>query len=225
MQTTQNQRLRDLAHSDIAHVLESAPVSAIMARGAAIDFIDRSAPTPTAQAVEIVRGLVKNGRTNLAALDPDSTHPAWSLHVAGETSTHGGGSSERGRVAPSLRAFCELLEGCDLAGVAVEHPGHWAPGVTPASLEGVYRTRYYAEAACELLGLVCVPVTPSVWQSHYLRGELTGRRRQKGDAKRAYRAKSARLWPGLAGNEDRAASLGILSWLAHEIGVDVQPLI
>jgi hypothetical protein len=191
-----------------------------LAQSDTIDLVDRSATMPTAQAVEIVRGHVRNGRLNIAALDPDSTHPAWSLHVAGETSTHGGGSSERGRVAPSLRAFCELLEGCDLAGVAVEHPGHWAPGVTPASMEGVYRTRYYAEAACELLGLVCVCVTPSVWQSHYLRDELTGRRK-KGDAKRAYRAKSTRLWPGLAGNEDRAASLGILSWLAHEIGVDL----
>jgi hypothetical protein len=220
MQTTQNQRLRDLAHSDISHVLDSERPMSRLALSDAIDSVDRSAPMPTARAVEIVRGHVKNGRLNIAALDPDSTHPAWSLHVAGETTTHGGGSSARGRILPSLRGFCELLEGGDLAGVAVEHPGHWAPGVTPASMEGVYRTRYYAEAACELLGLVCVCVTPSVWQSHYLRGELTGRR-EKGDAKRAYRAKSARLWPGLAGNEDRAASLGILSWLASEVGIDL----
>ena len=176
----------------------------------------------TNAALALVRAHLSNGRTALVALDPDSTHPAWALHVNGATSTHGGGSSERGRVAPSLRAMCELLEGLPIAGVAVEHPGHWAPGVTPASLAGVYRTRYYAEAACELLGLVCVPVTPSVWQSHYLRGELTGKR-MKGDAKRAYRAKSARLWPGLAPNEDRAAALGVLSWLASEIGVDLRP--
>jgi hypothetical protein len=88
-------------------------------------------------------------------------------------------------------------------------------------MEGVYRTRYYAEAACELLGLVCVTILPVSWQTFYLRGENYDRRK-KGDAKRAYRAKSARLWPGLAGNEDRAASLGILSWLANEVGIDLR---
>lgn len=209
------------SHSDLTHTLKIEQLRGCLALSAPIGNSDGSASLTLSDALEQVRAQVKNGRNALAALDPDSTHPAWALYVAGETSTYGGGSSERGRVAPSLRAFCELLEGLPIAGVAVEHPGHWAPGVTPASMEGVYRTRYYAEAACELMGLVCVPVTPSVWQSHYLAGVLTGRRK-KGDAKRAYRAKSARLWPGLAPNEDRAAALGILSWLASEIGVDLR---
>lgn len=166
---------------------------------------------------ELQRQL-KNGRPALAACDPDSSHPAWAVWDGEQLATFGGGSAQRGRIAPTVEAFHELLGSYPLAGIAVEHPNFWAVDTTPQSMEGVYRCRYFVEATCEVMRLPLVPVVPATWQARFVAGELQGRRR-KGDTKRAYRAKAQRLWPKLARNEDRCAALGILSWLADEVEV------
>lgn len=186
-----------------------------------IEISDSCAFDPRDCALSRLLERARSGRHVLAACDPDSSHPAWALWDGQSLTAFGGGSATRGKVPASLHGACALLGpyADQLAGVAVEDPGAFRVENTKA-MAGVFRTRYLVEGACEILRLPCVPVTPATWQGWFTRGETQGRR-VKGDTKRAYRAKAKRLWPELAINEDRAAALGILAWLAEQAGMPI----
>jgi hypothetical protein len=86
-------------------------------------------------------------------------------------------------------------------------------GPQSADCEALRRVRYHWEATCEVERVEYVEVGASVWQQHFLRGEVC---KGAGARKAAYQLR-AKSMTTLATNEDRCAALGILAWYVEDV--------
>ena len=138
----------------------------------------------------------------------------------------GGGTPKDAAPWQSTHGIAELLRGL----VAERDPSELVVAVETQGLksefahdcEPLFRWRYTCAALCELRGVRCIEVDPTMWMRLYV-PQAFKRGAGKGAAKVGYMARARELvGRKVATNEDRCAAVGIASWLAAQFGCELR---